>query len=296
MNSTPQHVVDSHLHVWSDSGCPYAEGKAPPAELAGEVSSVESLLAHMESTGTAATLIVQPANYMFDHSYMISCMERFPDKFGGMMLLDPTLSPAEACATVRQLAKKGVTGIRFNPALWAAEMDDSVGVAVFELCAELELVVGVMAFNGLVPQIPSIRRLCTARPTVAVVIDHMGFPRASPGEAPNGQSFDEEAWAALLDLGKDFSQIHVKISALFRVSSEGGAYADLFARFQALAVAFGSERLLYGSDFPWAMLHGKYGDELTVVRAWAEATFDKQGAAAVLGGNASRLFKLPVTG
>ena len=101
-------IVDSHLHVWSDSGGTYADGKEPPSALGGETSSAEALIALMDQNGVDASLIVQPSNYMFDHSYVMGCMAKFPGRFGCMMLLDPCLDPDEACATVRNLAAQGI--------------------------------------------------------------------------------------------------------------------------------------------------------------------------------------------
>ena len=63
--------VDAHLHVWSGDW-PYAEGQAPDAALDGDarVGSAEALLRHMEAAGVGRALIVQPINYLFDHTYV----------------------------------------------------------------------------------------------------------------------------------------------------------------------------------------------------------------------------------
>ena len=79
---------------------------------------------------------------------------------------------------------------------------------------------------------------------------------------------------------------------MFRVSSQGLPYSDLLPRFEALVTAFGVDRLLFGSDFPWSMQQGEYGDSLEAVRGWAEGLLDEEGAGKVMGGNACRLFRL----
>ena len=292
-------IIDSHLHVWSDS-FPFAPGKEPPESLSGEESSAEKLLEMMDANGIQASLIVQPSNYMFDHKYILSVAERYPDRFKCMMLLDPTQTPDAACDTVRHLVtEKGCVGIRFNPGLWpeGKGMDDETGRAVSRLAGELGIPIGIMAFTGLKPLLPSIRSLLSlsnekeGTTVPRIIIDHMGFPRASPGEAPSGQAWDEEAWEGLLQLGRDHPQVYVKLSALFRVSSTPlpSDYPDLPPRFDELLGVYSAERLLYGSDFPWTenASHEAYVAGIHAVRTWAGR---QEGIEAILGGTARNLF------
>jgi predicted TIM-barrel fold metal-dependent hydrolase len=46
-------------------------------------------------------------------------------------------------------------------------------------------------------------------------------------------------------------QLYVKASAFFRVSSLQYPYADAMAGLAALVDAFGPQRIMWGSDFPW---------------------------------------------
>ena len=106
------------------------------------------------------------------------------------------LAPAEAVKSLRDLAAQGFVGVRFNPYLWPHEMCDAVGSAIFQECGALGLPVGVMAFNGLLPLAPSLKKLMQLSPATTVVLDHFGFPRSDPASPPDGQPFDEEAWAS----------------------------------------------------------------------------------------------------
>ena len=124
-----------------------------------------------------------------------------------------------------------------------------------------------------------------------MVIDHWGFPRESPGApAAPGLAFDEAAWEALLKLGRDHATVYVKLSALFRVSREGPPYADLKPRFAALVDAYGADRLMWGSDFPFAQLSGGQGASLDAVAGFC-ADLPAGQRAAILGGTARALFK-----
>jgi len=91
----------------------------------------------------------------------------------------------EACRTAPGLW----TGVRFNPYLWPEAskggdwLADAAGLALLEVCHELDMPIGVMAFQGLTPLLPSIEKLLAHPKAVPVVIDHWGFPRESPGAA-----------------------------------------------------------------------------------------------------------------
>ena len=62
-------VVDSHLHVWSSTS-KFAPGKEPPSNLGDAVASAEAFAAACQESGVDRALIVQPINYLFDHTYV----------------------------------------------------------------------------------------------------------------------------------------------------------------------------------------------------------------------------------
>ena len=62
-------VVDSHLHVWSSNSA-FAPGKEPPPNLGDSVASAEAFAAACKESGVDRALIVQPINYLFDHTYV----------------------------------------------------------------------------------------------------------------------------------------------------------------------------------------------------------------------------------
>jgi len=257
-------LYDSHLHVWSDGAppFPYAAGNEPPEELRKE-ATVEKLLAEMDEAGVQGCLVVQPINHKFDHSYVSACLSKHPTRLKGMCLLDPTGSADDAVAQLEALSKEGYVGVRFNPGLWpeGKKMDDDVGMAAYKKAGELGMAVGFMCFKGLDLHAPTIESLAAAHPGTKAIIDHFGFFRQD-GKAK------EEIWGMLLGLSK-FPQVYVKLSAFFRVSGDPYPYQDLWARVRELVQAFGSKRLLYGSDFPFVQQQCGYlksSQALSVVR------------------------------
>ena len=193
-------IIDSHLHVWASSkesaNFPYAEGQHPPESLA-NAASKSALLEKMELAGIDGTLIVQPINHKFDHSYVLSAIREYPEKFKGMLLHDPSLPSEEAVSQLEQLALKGFVGVRFNPYLWPKKgdgweyMSEGAGLAVYKRCAELHMPVGVMCFQGLQLHLDDIIQLLEASPKTDLILDHFGFT-----------SFSDDGNAAFHDLLK----------------------------------------------------------------------------------------------
>jgi predicted TIM-barrel fold metal-dependent hydrolase len=46
-------------------------------------------------------------------------------------------------------------------------------------------------------------------------------------------------------------QVYVKASAFFRVSTQQYPYTDACRGLKALVDAFGAQRVMWGTDFPW---------------------------------------------
>ena len=155
------------------------------------------------------------------------------------------------------------------------------GLRLFRQCGALGLPVGFMCFKGLNRHFADLSALLDAAPTVPVVIDHWGF-------FVQEGAVVEESWEQLLSLAAR-PQVHVKISAMFRNAvSAKPPYAELAPRLAALVAAFGAERVLAGSDFPFALDFGGYGAFLESVRDWGVLS-DKE-LRWVTRGTAEKLF------
>lgn len=292
--------IDSHLHVWSDGKAPYPWAVEPPPALHTEATA-DKMRAKGAEAGVVGALIVQPANHKFDHSYVSAALKADPEFYRGMLLADGSLPPLEAVAALEALWKDGFVAVRFNPGLFTEGLDGPTAKALFKRCGELSMPVGVMTFTGLLPHVTAIRTLAAHSPTTTLIIDHMGFFRqpATGGLVGADAANDEEAWAALLALA-EIPSVHVKISALFRTSAEPQPHRDLAPRLAALLQAFGPQRLMWGSDFPFVLIGGNtptsvgctYTQASECISKWADALpeLDDSAYEAIMAGNAARLF------
>jgi predicted TIM-barrel fold metal-dependent hydrolase len=292
--ASPKKIIDSHLHVWANTvestGFPYADGQEPPA-IFKDAACTDSLLEQMDANGVDGALIVQPINHKYDHSYVMKAMEKFPHRFKGLLLHNPSLSPEDAVSQLENLALKGFVGVRFNPYLWpkipggddawtCMSTPGGAGEAVYKRCAQLHMPVGVMCFQGLQFHFEDIVQLLQVSPQTTMIIDHFGFT-----------VFDHEgdkAFQQLLQLAT-YPQVVVKISAVFRLKDESPYERVRKKRFQPLLELFGADRLMFGTDFPYVLDQRpeSYGGMVPLVSSWMD---DESNRIAVLGGTAERVF------
>lgn len=296
--TTAPKVIDSHLHVWastaeaSTGGFPYVQ---EPTESLKDRASVQELLQQMDVNGVDGALLVQPAIHKFDHSYVLSAIQSHSDRFKGMLLHDPSLSTIDAVNRLEDLSLQGFVGVRFNPYLWpvleesqegrASMMSQAngAGLAVYKRCGELRMPVGVMCFQGLQLHYDDILALLKASPDTILIMDHFGFTSVNNDDSKANADVVFEKLLALAA----YPQVHVKISALFRLGDAPPYTRVHKERFQPLLKAFGADRLMFGSDFPFVLEQPEAYNTVQLVNSWIENDKDR---AAIMGGTAERLF------
>ena len=187
-----------------------------------------------------------------------------------------------------RLAAAGFRGVKLHPPYQGADFDDERYVRILTRCGELGLVVLIHA--GLDVGLPGVdraspamvlRALRAAGP-VTLVLAHMGGWRQ---------------WEAVEDLLPGTGVYLDTSFSLGRMTSNGDGYyktaADLELlspeRFLRLVRAFGTDRILFGTDCPW----GGQAEELEKFRALPLTAAEQS---AILGGNAQKLLNLPERG
>ncbi|KAF6262608.1 hypothetical protein COO60DRAFT_1268012 [Scenedesmus sp. NREL 46B-D3] len=253
-------LIDAHVHVWA----PLERKDEFPFFMLGASSNdppmpghAEVLLAAMEEAGVSGALIVQPSNHQYDHRYLTSVLQQYPDRFVGCLLADPTPGGGGAAAIEQLATEHGYRAVRFNPYLWpeGEKMTNEVGQAMYQKAGELGLPVGHMPFKGLLLHINEIEQLLQLYPATKAIVDHMGFCKCD--------DLQSEEWRRLLGLAK-YPQVYVKASAFFRVSTQQYPCADACLGLKALVDAFGAQRVMWGTDFPWVTTADGFG----YAKAW----------------------------
>lgn len=287
--------VDSHLHLWTPDEATYPWSSAPPEHLNDGRATHESFLQLMDENGIQKAVVVQPINYGQDYKYLLSAMQSHPERFLGVFVADPNVTDPETWMEDITKSHKNWVGVRFNPYKWPEGhgMADDVGKRLFQKAGELGLPVGVMPFKGLSQHIDDLEELLKSNEKTKVIIDHWGFflqPATGFGE----RSFDEASWKSVLKLSQ-YPQVYVKISALFRVAPDASPFSSLSDRLKELLKVFGSQRLLWGSDFPYATEHTSYAEAVQAPESWPvwqEMTEEDQRN--LLHDTAAKLYGLPL--
>lgn len=131
--------------------------------------------------------------------------------------------------------------------------------------------------------LPNLLRLLARHPDLRVVIDHGSKPRIRDGRI--------SAWAADIARIAAETAAFCKLSGLVTEAGPGWRVEDLKPYVAHLLDAFGPDRLIWGSDWPVCTLAAEYD-------RWCEATdilladLTSAERAAILGGNASRAYRL----
>lgn len=96
-------------------------------------------------------------------------------------------------------------------------------------------------------------------PNQKFVLDHLAKPYIKDGY------FD--GWAALMQEIAKHENVYCKVSGMVTEADwQGWKYADFVPYLDLVTEAFGTERLMFGSDWPVSLLGGSYREVLGIVR------------------------------
>lgn len=240
----PPPAVDAHAHIFTRA-MPFA----PDAHSRPDYDySVETYLADLDRHGIARGVIAAASLFEDGNAYTLAALTAYP-RLRATVLLPPDTG----LATLRDLAARGVVGVRLQ---WR-RLADLPDLAVepwrgflhrlAECGMHVELLAGGAVLPALLPRFDA--------SGVSLVIDHFGVPPREPAERRAGT----EALLRAIDTGRAW----VKISAGFRMPFE--IAAEVAAR---LLDAAGPGRLLWGSDAPFVNHEAKtsFADSLDLYR------------------------------
>ncbi len=133
-------------------------------------------------------------------------------------------------------------------------------------------------------QLPAAIDLVENLPNQAFVLDHIGKPQISKG-------LDDMWKQNILRLSQN-PQVHCKISGMVTETIDYSWSQGEFTPFLDLVFeAFGTDRIMYGSDWPVCLLAAEYKEQLTIVETYI-STLTTNEQEKVMGGNASHFYRL----
>lgn len=283
--------IDAHVHAW----LPPSADRPHVAPMLGASPTLPTadggaLTTALASANVAGALVVQPACYAFDASYVASLAAAAPTKLLVCLSADPG---ADASTTFQSLSHPSVAALRLNPYLpgWgAAGLASDAAADAYAAAGEAGVPACVMAFKGLAALEPALLALHAHSPSTTLILDHCGF--VGVGSLPSGDDA-----AALIRLAAAVPSLAVKASAWFRVAGNGQP-SDCGPLLRFLVDTVGADRVAWGTDWPWVTETGaSYGDAWRWLDEWVEnGVVSESEAAAIAGGTAARLFGFDLEG
>lgn len=313
----PYPVIDSHIHLWDFSDPPYfGASYRADAQAAGIRSAV-----YVECTmgirrdGPEAERVLGEIDFAREQAEACSDSRfRLADAIVGAADLSLGADIRPILQSAVEISGGRLRGIRAraahdaDPALSYGAGGPPPGVllrpesreALAVLC-DLGLSLDVYLFHT---QLADIVALAQALPDLPIILNHMGTPLGIGryGERPKEV---QAQWQQGLEAVAACPNVVVKIggfaiSRIGIVTREAGAEppssVDLAARFapwfRSCVEAFGAQRCLYGSNFPVDKAAMSLTAQVNAMK-WLVADLPAADAAAIMGGNAARLYRLP---
>ena len=231
-------VTDGQIHVWLPNSIerPWPPGAVSPQ---GPAFSIEQALAEMDKAGVSRAILIPPLWTGGDNGYALAAARRYPRRLAVMGNFDP-----DVAGGVERLYQwrhqPGMLGLRFfmNTQTTLAYVRERRYAWLWAGCENARLPVMCCLPGNLADLAPIAER----HPKLRLIIDHAG---RNPGGVK-----DAEAWNdldRLLALAR-YSNVAVKLSSLPCFSSDPYPFLILHDPIRRIWEAFGSRRLIWGSD------------------------------------------------
>ncbi len=277
-------TVDTHQHFWNldEVAYPWLVPAYGPIYRTFTPAELEPQLA---AAGVEKTVIVQSMDSYADSDSMLNIAADH-DWVAGVVGWVPLHDPAEAGRKLAEYRQnpyfKGMRHLiheESNPD-WVLQKQVIEGL---QILADYGLTFDVVAvFPNHLKHVPT---LAEKVPNLKMVIDHLAKPPLDEA--------DRAVWREQFAAAAQSPNVFAKISGLNTVTPdfENWTYEDIKPLIDYALEQFGAQRLMFGSDWPVAVLAGDYA------KVWAEtkkclADLSAAEKSAILGGTANAFYQL----
>lgn len=274
--------IDAHQHFWNyDPTChawiteemPLLKRDFLPADLTPELTA----------NGIAASVAVQAEQSEQETQFLLRLAESNPRIAGVIGWVD--LRSSELNKRLDEFSRyKKLRGFRH---IAQSEPNDDFLAAENFVRGVSQLTERGFTYDILIypRQLPAARELVKRLPDQKFVIDHLAKP-----DIKTGTNFQE--WAGHMRAFAQNQNVHCKISGM-ATEADWRAWkpADFRPYLDVAFEVFGSDRLLFGSDWPVCLLAGSYKQVLEIVEDYVEG-WPETEKRKIFGENAVRFYGL----
>ena len=269
-------IVDAHTHIVSHDLGRYPINPGVDEEHGWHRDhpvDADELVGLAAAAGVRGVALVQAIScHGYDNRYVLDSARLHPGRTIAIGAVQPD-HPGAAASLRRDVIEGGMHGVRlFSVGGATAPLDHPDMRGIVSAAADLGVPVVLLAVAS---QLPSVRPLVEAFPAVSFVLDHCGFADLG-GDASFPRAAD------LFSLA-DLANLSCKVSSITLQATEHPR-----ALWAALVSRFGSDRLMWGSDFPHTN-QPDYAGLVDLARRTTEG-LDPAARADVLGASASRMW------
>jgi len=247
-------IIDSHQHIWDPTKAEYSWLTRDLAPIDRPILFPE-FITKMKSRNIGYTVLVQSADNLEDTQLMLDAASHNPQIIGVVAYL-----PLEDPIRTRELASEYanypiIAGVRnlihtYPDPHWLlrGEVNESLSILV-EFGLTFDVVSTLPEHLELLPS------LGDSHPDLKMVIDHLSKPPIAEGI----NSPQATAWRSMMSDAARNPNVYAKISGLYPGSAPMDWSSASIRPFihEALEI-FGSQRLMYGGDWPISVLSGDY--------------------------------------
>jgi L-fuconolactonase len=273
--------IDSHQHFWIFTGneSNYVWMKGDYAVL-GRDYGVEELRPLMKTAGFEGTVAVQAREMRKETDFLLQISAAHPEIIGVVGWLDlcaPTIE-YELAEYADQKKLKGLRMLihdRADPdfAISEPHMNGVSKLAGFGLTYDLLLKA---------PHLPAAIKLVDLLPNQMFVVDHIA--------KPDIKNRIMEPWRSLMNDLARRPNVYCKLSSVITQADwHAWTNAEIFPYLDTALEAFGSNRIMIGSDWPVSSVAADYASTIGLLQRWS-TRLSLSEQAAFMGENCARFY------
>ncbi|QHT62309.1 amidohydrolase family protein [Paenibacillus lycopersici] len=277
-------IIDSHQHYWKLDRGDYG-WLSPESGVLFRDYAPSDLEPELARAGVARTIVVQAAKTHAETDYMLELADRSASIAGVVGWLDFNDSGwRSALARFRRNPKFAGIRVMIQEMADASEVLEPNSLEALRHLAEIGLPVDLLMTSR---QLPETIELLRRVPGLHAVIDHIGKPRI-------GEDVFEPWAGQIKTLAGENPGLYCKLSGMLTEADHEAWQPEQFTAYVRHVVAcFGTERVMFGSDWPVCLLAGSYEEVLAVLGAALPEGLTERQRAGIYGENAATFYKLP---